>query len=169
MVNVRFTPNVRHSSVRVGRPKSANRRRSPRTWSICSKIAAAPSAEPAGVPEAVVGQATLGIGGEIRLDAIEEIHVDRIHMLDLNPTARLGLEQCGDLVERFWPRMNLVCSISGLVRHTIRCAKRNGKRGKVKPRSSEREQPSPRRSAPSARLKNAWAGTKKARPGHRPG
>ena len=58
------------------------------------------SADPAGVPEAVVGHATLGVGGEVRLHAIEEIHIDRVHMLDLNPTARLGLEQCGDLVER---------------------------------------------------------------------
>ena len=46
------------------------------------------SAEPAGVPETVVGQATLGISGEIRSDAIKEIHVDRVHVLDLNPTAR---------------------------------------------------------------------------------
>ena len=61
---------------------------------------AAGSAEPTGVQESIVGQATLGIGGEVRLDAIEEIHVDRIHMLDLNPTARLGLEQGGNLVER---------------------------------------------------------------------
>ena len=56
--------------------------------------------EPPGVPEAVVGQATLGIGGEVRLDAIEEIHVERVHMLDLNPIARPGLEPGGDLVER---------------------------------------------------------------------
>jgi hypothetical protein len=70
-----------------------------RQGTICSSVTAG-SAEPLGVPEAVVGQATLGIGGEVRLDAIEEIHVDRVHMLDLNPTARLGLEPGGDLVER---------------------------------------------------------------------
>src|SRR5262245_18668964 len=61
---------------------------------------AARSGEAAGIPEAVVGQATLGIGGEVRLDAIEEIHINRVHMLDLNSTARFGLEPCGDLVER---------------------------------------------------------------------
>ena len=50
------------------------------------------------VTKAVQTMRALGIRGEVRLDAIEEIHVDRVHVLDLDPTARLGLEPGGDLV-----------------------------------------------------------------------
>ena len=69
-----------------------------REQSICSQ--GAPVSPPRWRSRSGRWQATLGIGGEVWPDAIEEIHLDWLHVLDLDPATRLGLEQGGDLVER---------------------------------------------------------------------
>ncbi len=73
IVGALTAPTILGTHVPVEEPvhSSINSGHSPRTKSICSKVAVR-SADPAGVPEAIVGQATLGIGGEVRLDAIRK-------------------------------------------------------------------------------------------------